>query len=155
MDMTIEKEKIHGKFESIMALTMKLEKTPKRYGTDQELSHSEIHLIEIIGDTPDQGVTDLSRLMGVTKGAISQALKRLEKKGLTAKSPDPANLSRTLVTLTAKGKIAYWTHKHWHEAMDGGFSRYLKTLGDAEIRIILDFLVRVEDFLARRIDSPE
>ena len=153
--MNDERHKIHGKFESIMGLTLKLEKTPKRYGTDHNLSHSEIHLIEIIGDSPAQGVTDLSRLIGVTKGAISQSLKRLEKKGLTDKTPDPENLSRSLVTLTAKGQVAYWAHKHWHETMDGGFSRYLETINERDITVILDFLTRVEDFLVRRIESPE
>ncbi len=138
-----------------MTLAQKLDKLPKKFGTDQNLSHSEIHLIEIIGESHDLSVTDIAALIGVTKGAISQNLKRLETKGLTTKQPDPGNLSRALVTLTPKGKMAYWAHKHWHETMDGGFSQYLKTLDRAETHVIVDFLTRVEDFLNRRIASPE
>jgi DNA-binding MarR family transcriptional regulator len=146
---------IHGKFQSLMALAQKLEKMPKTFGTGQKLSHSKIHLIEIIGDNPDLGVTDIAALIGVTKGAVSQSLKRLEKKGLSQKFQDPKNLSRAIVCLTAKGKAAYWAHKHWHETMDGGFARYLAALDETDMQVILDFLSRVEDFLIRRLDHPE
>ncbi len=150
-----EKLKIHGKFQSIMELALKLTKTPKRFGTDHDLSHSEIHLIEMIGDNEDLSVTDIAGLIGVTKGAVSQSLKRLERKGLTGKQPDPENRSRSLVFLTAKGNMAYWAHKHWHETMDGGFRQYLEELNIEDTRVIVEFLTRTEDFLARRIESDE
>ena len=146
---------IHGKFERLMDLALKLDKMPKSFGTGQNLSHSEIHLIEIIGDNPKLSVTDIAALIGVTKGAVSQNLKRLEKKGLSTKTQDPDNLSRALVSLTAKGKTAYWAHKDWHETMDGGFSRYLTRMDEKEMEIILDFLNRLENFLVRRLDRPE
>jgi DNA-binding MarR family transcriptional regulator len=130
-----------------------MEKTHKSFGTGEMISHSEIHLIEIIGDTQDLSVTDLSRHMGITKGAVSQSLKRLEKKGFTTKQTDPENLSRTIVMLTSKGQTAYWSHKHWHETMDGGFLKYLDELDDESFEIILDFLVKVESFYKLRLDS--
>jgi DNA-binding MarR family transcriptional regulator len=147
--------KIHGKFQSLMALAERLEKTPREFGTGQALSHSEIHMVEIIGDNENLSVTDIGKLIGITKGAVSQSLKRLEKKQLTAKKTDPENLSRSIVYLTAKGNMAYWAHKHWHETMDGGFSSYLEALDPDKAEIILDFLVRVEKFLVRRIESIE
>ncbi len=137
-----------------MALTAKLDKAPKEFGTGHALSHSEIHMIEIIGDNEDLSVTDIGKLIGITKGGVSQGLKRLEKKGLTTKNPDPENLSRSIVYLTAQGNMAYWAHKHWHETMDGGFSRYLKELDPDKTKVIIDFLTRVEDFLVRRLESP-
>ena len=59
----MKKEKfiMHGKFQSIMALTQKLEKVPKKFGTGQLLSHSEIHLIEIIGDNEELRSQTLER----------------------------------------------------------------------------------------------
>jgi len=153
--MNCQKLKIHGKFQTLMALARKLDKTPRKFGTGHALSHSEIHMIEMIGDNENISVTDIGKLIGVTKGAISQGLKRLEKKGLTTKTTDPENLSRSIVYLTAKGNMVYWAHKHWHETMDGGFSRYLKSLDPNSTDIIIDFLTRMEDFLARRIESSE
>lgn len=150
--MTDDIHKIHGKFQSLTELALKLDRTPKKFGTDINLSHSEIHLIEIIGENENFGVSDMARRMDVTKGAISQNLKRLEKKGLAVKFPDPGNLSRVVVKLTSKGQTAFWAHRHWHETMDGGFSEYLHGLDGKEIRVILEFLNRVEDFLERRTE---
>lgn len=146
---------IHGKFQSIMELSRRLDQSPKRFGTDELLTHSEIHLIEIIGDLGDQCVTDIAKRLGITKGAVSQNLKKLEKKGYSYKKQDPENLSRAIVQLTAKGLTAYWAHKHWHQTMDGGFSEYISGLEGRELEIIVEFLERVEAFLERRIESAE
>jgi len=151
--MNKEKLILHGKFQSIMDLTKQLEKTPKKFGTDELMSHSDIHLIEIIGDIEGLSVTDIGRHIGITKGAVSQNLKRLETKGFTTKKIDPDNLSRTIVMLTSKGQTAYWAHKHWHETMDGGFLTYLDELDQLKFDIIIDFLEKTEDFLKRRVQS--
>jgi len=153
MPMKKELLAIHGKFQSIMRLTRELEKAPRPSGTDEPLSHSEINLIEIIGDNRDLSVTDIGRHLGITKGAVSQNLKRLESKGLSGKETDPKNLSRTIVTLTSTGYTAYSAHKHWHETMDGGFAKYLDDMDEKEITVIVRFLEKVEGFLRRRISS--
>jgi DNA-binding MarR family transcriptional regulator len=146
---------MHGKFQSLIKLSQQLEKSPKKFGTDQFLSHSGIHLIEIIGDNDELSVTDISKVLDITKGAVSQSLKRLETKGLTTKEIDPENLSRSIVKLTSKGQTAYWAHKHWHETMDGGFSQYVNELDSKEYGIIVHFLGKLEDFLKRRLSSNE
>lgn len=138
-----------------MRLALELDKTPQKFGTDELLSHSEIHLIEIIGENDGLSVTDLGKLLGITKGAVSQGLKKLESRGYTVKETDPANLSRSMVQLTSKGQTAFWAHKHWHEKMDGGFSRYLADLNPKDLAVISQFLGRTEDFLKRRLESLE
>ena len=146
---------LHGKFRSLLKLAVELDQSPKKFGTDELLSHSEIHLIEIIGDHEGLSVTDIGNLLGITKGAVSQSLKKLEHKDYTVKNIDPENLSRSIVSLTAKGQTAYWAHKHWHETMDGGYGLYLKSLSEDELRVIMNFLTRTEDFLVRRLQSLE
>ena len=148
-----EKLIIHDKFQSILSLAKKMEKVQKSFGTGEMMSHSEIHLLEIVGDTKGLSVTDISRHLGITKGAVSQSLKRLDKKGFITKETDPENLSRSIVSLTSKGQTAYWSHKHWHETMDGGFLKYLDELDDESFEIIVDFLVRVESFFKLRLES--
>lgn len=127
-----------------MKLVNRLESEPKHYGTDSLLTGTEIHLIEIIGDNSDYSVSDTARAFGVTRGAVSQKLKILEKKGMTTKEPDPNDLKRSIVTLTSKGKGAYFVHKHWHEMMDGGFQDYYKNLDTEKSEVILEFLTMLE-----------
>lgn len=138
-----------------MHLALELDKMPKNFGTEDLLTHSEIHLIEIIGDNEGLSVTDLARHLRVTKGAVSQTLKRFDLKGYTEKRSDPDNLSRVIVSLTARGQTAFWAHKDWHEQMDGGFSKYLHELEETELGIISTFLEKTEVFLKRRVKSLE
>jgi DNA-binding MarR family transcriptional regulator len=145
---------IHKRFSSVMELAEKLEKAPRSYGTDELLTSSEIHMIEIIGQNDGQfSVTDIAKFLGITKGAVSQNLKKLENKGLTVKHKDPGNISRSIVKLTTKGKAAFYAHKHWHETMDGGFIHYFQNLEDDKIAFLLDFIKRLEDFLERAVAS--
>ena len=141
---------IFEKFVRLVQLYKELEKKPRSFGTDELLSSPEIHLIELIGDNSESlGVTDLARLVGVTKGAVSQRLKKLEKKGLTIKNEDPHNISRSIVNLSSKGKAAFFSHKHWHEEMDGGYIKYFMSLDQDKIQFLHEFMTRVEDFLTR------
>ena len=141
---------IHERFLTIVKLAARLEKTPRRFGTKEPLTSREIHIIEASGDNAETlSVTDLARLLGITKGAVSQNLKRMEKRGFTSKIDDPQNSSRSIVKLTSKGKTAYYAHKHWHETMDGGFKSYFMDLEEEKIDFLLDFIDKVEDFIKR------
>jgi DNA-binding MarR family transcriptional regulator len=143
---------LQQKFARIVGLYEKLERTPRAFGTGELLTSSEIHLIETIGDQNEQlSVTDLANFIGITKGAVSQMLKKLEYKLLTKKYEDSENLSRSIVKLTSKGKAAYFAHKHWHETMDGGYENYYRGLDEDKVLFLLDFLTKVEDFLQRAI----
>jgi DNA-binding MarR family transcriptional regulator len=93
--------------------------------------------------------------MGVTKGAVSQKLKKLENKILTEKKEDPKNSSRSIVELTSKGKAAYFAHKHWHETMDGGYGAYYKGLEEEKISFLIEFMTKVEDFLYRALATEK
>jgi DNA-binding MarR family transcriptional regulator len=139
---------ITEQFYRLVKLANKLEKTPRRFGTDDALTATEIHLVELIGDNHERlSVTDLSILLDITKGAVSQNLKRLEKKGVISKDEDPENLSRLIVKLTSKGKIAYFAHRHWHESMDGGFKDYFMALDQDRIDFLKEFMGKVELFI--------
>jgi DNA-binding MarR family transcriptional regulator len=142
---------IAEKFGQIVKLWQKLDKQPRKFGTEEELFSSEIHLIEVIGDNTDLSVSDIAGLLGVTKGAISQTLKKLENKGFVVKTIDPENNSRILTQLTSKGKTAYYAHRHWHETMDGGFREYFTSLPDEKIQFLYEVLSVVEDFLKKRM----
>ena len=141
---------ITEQFYRLVKLANQLEKSSRRFGTDELLNSREIHLVELIGDNDERlSVTDLSRLLGITKGAVSQNIKKLENKGLVYKEEDPENLSRMMVKLSSKGKIAYFAHKHWHETMDGGFKEYFMSLHQDKIDFLMEFMQKVGFFLER------
>lgn len=143
--------RFHGKVQSVLKLAGQLEKKPRKFGTDDLLSSSEIHLIEIVGSIEGLSVTDIGKKLGVTKGAISQLLKKLEVRGYSIKTVDPENQSRSIVHLTDKGRKAFLAHKKWHEEMDGGFEQYISELKDNELEVIINFMENVESFFEKRL----
>ena len=150
LDYAIEK-----KLFLVAKLAHRLEVMPQKYGTDELLTGADIHLIEIIGDNSDVSVTDIARLFNVTKGAVSQKLKRLELIGLVRKSESPENRSRYSVTLTPKGVNAYHMHKQWHKRFDGGFKEYNDGFPVEKKEIVFDYLEKLEDFFSRMLDQGE
>jgi DNA-binding MarR family transcriptional regulator len=139
-----------GKFMKAVKVWQDLEKQPRKFGIEQDLHSAEIHLIEAVGHHAGVSVTDLAELMGVTKGAVSQTLKKLEGKGLVSKIADPDNSSRLLVHLTSKGKVAFYAHEHWHETMDGGFKEYFFGMPEEQLVFLDEFLDRLIDFFGKR-----
>jgi DNA-binding MarR family transcriptional regulator len=139
-----------GKFSRVAKIWRQLEYKARQFGTGEDLSGPEIHLIEVVGQHEGLSVTNLAGLLGVTKGAVSHTLKKLESKGIVSKEPDPSNTSRATVSLTTKGRVAYYAHLHWHETMDGGFREYLFALSEEKIKFMDEFLSILEQFLRKK-----
>jgi DNA-binding MarR family transcriptional regulator len=67
-------------FTRILHLYSVIDKKPKDFGTGDLLYVSEIHAIHYISGNPEINMTQLAEISGVTKGAISQIVKRLVRK---------------------------------------------------------------------------
>ena len=79
----------------------------KDYGCGRKLFPAEIQGVEIIARWPGLSAKELSLKLGVTKGAVSQLLSRLEKKGLVTKERDLGGTRRFSLRLTALGQTAF------------------------------------------------
>lgn len=90
---------------------------PKDFGCGVMLFPSEIHTLCTVADNPECNTTELAVLLGVTKGAISQMVKKLEKKGLLTRKFAPGSEKQLMFTLTESGKIAEEGHKAFHDRM--------------------------------------
>jgi DNA-binding MarR family transcriptional regulator len=139
-----------GKFGRVARLWERLDKRPREFGIGEDLSGAEIHLIEVVGQDEGLSVTALAGRLGITKGAVSQTLKKLDRKEIIVKEIDPSNTSRVTVHLSTKGRVAFFAHLHWHETMDGGFREYFMNLPEERIRFLDEFLTILEQFLKKR-----
>ena len=81
-----------------------LEKIPMKHSAKHDLYHSERHMLDRIADNPHLNVSDLAKHAGVTKGAISQIVKKLEDKGIVARFKKGSSDKEVFVELTALGK---------------------------------------------------
>lgn len=129
---------------------MELDKKTRYYGTDVPIFHSEIHVIKAIYEHPSIHVGGLADVLGVTKGAVSEILRKLERKGLVKKEVDELNLSRYLLSLTEKGESAHKNHMHYHAILNSMVEQELQKATEAEMKFLSDFLLaltsRVQNF---------
>ena len=110
-----------------------------------KVMNNEMTMLKAIGDNPDMHVIGLARILGITKGAVSQTLSKLEKKGLIEKLPDPLNASRLIIKLTASGEEIYEKHERFHEELDALVESILNEASEENRRFLNDFLTRVND----------
>lgn len=137
-----------------MYLTEKLSQTKRKsynFGDGIDLYKSEIHTIDIIGHYHGIHVSEIARKFGVTKGAVSQILMKLEKKELIEKSPDKTNNTRVLINLTDKGRFVYNKHIEMHEIQDKKLFNYLSTLNEHDMQVIMSFLVEANEMCVNHI----
>ena len=125
------------------------QKKPRHFGIPEKLYPAEIHTVMTIGNHENVHASELARFMGITRGAVSQMIVKLENKGLIQKNVDPENATRILVTLTNKGKTVYYAHEQFHEEMDAPLFDYIDRLSDKEYDFARDFLQKLEDMVDR------
>jgi DNA-binding MarR family transcriptional regulator len=85
----------------------------------------------------------------VTKGAVSQLLFRLERKGLVEKRVDEANASRLMVRLTNEGQLVHQAHEQLHDMICQAFVEEVGDLDEPTLALIKEFLDRVDRLIER------
>ena len=101
---------------------------------------TEIHLMLFLHNEEDNNATRIAEKMGVTKGAVSQTLSRLEKKGILRKTKDRYNRNELSTEFTKLGKEVLTRHLSAVNELQRKYDDYLKTLPDSDRKAITDFL---------------
>jgi len=101
------------------------EKHPRKYGTDDLLSMIEAHTIEMIGKNEEITASVIAEKMYKTKGAVSQLIDKLVKKGLVEKKEHLNDSRKFILELTENGKIVFFHHEQKDKI---AFDRYLARL---------------------------
>ena len=104
------------------------------------LSESDIEALEVLIDTGSTTAGTLSDLMGLTTGAVTRVIDRLEQAGYVRRVPDPADRRRVIVEVVPD-KVAgvQATLGRVGEASTDEIGHY----SEAELAVINDFLTRM------------
>ena len=121
----------------------------RTFGTDTELYHSEIHMLQCIEENPGLHISGIARVLGVTRGAASQTAKRLARKQMVVKEASPDSNRKVVLRLTAKGETAFANHKSAHERYSIRLADLLADATDEQLRFLWDFLTHFEKMLRR------
>lgn len=123
---------------------IQFEKKPQKYCSDLVLTQPEIHTVAIIGDREGISVTELAKVRGITKGAASQMIYRLEEKGLVEKRTSPESDSKLNLYLTKKGGEARAEHRKMHENMGTKFAALMDGVPEDVQKYMIEFLREFE-----------
>ncbi|MFA6127917.1 MAG: helix-turn-helix domain-containing protein [Bacteroidales bacterium] len=86
-------------FQGILHVYTLFEKQPINYGTGSKIYITEVQTVSAIGENPHANMTQLAEIMGVTRGAISQTVRKLIAKKLvvrlTSRNQKEINLGLT------------------------------------------------------------
>ena len=101
----------------------------------------------IVSETPNCRVNDLAAALSITVGGVSQAVDRIEARGLLVRVPNPTNRRSSLLELTAAGRealdsanevfdnqLSIWFAEPLGTAASTRFAKELSTLRTAAAR---------------------
>ena len=91
-------------FLRILHMYSVINRKPKDFGTGDLLYLTELHTLTMIAKNREVNLTGLAEIMGVTRGAISQTMRKLVSKNLVIKK-NVTNRKEFNLSLSEKGKL--------------------------------------------------
>jgi DNA-binding MarR family transcriptional regulator len=122
----------------------RLERHPRTFGKAGSLTPSEIHTIEAIGFDGSVLMSELAARLGVTKGAVTQLIARLESKELVTRTSHPHDSRGIVISLTEKGKDAFTAHEEVHDRF---YNQLRAQLSEQEIEVFENCIEKLNEFL--------
>lgn len=85
----------------------------------RDLSISEMHLLEAVGEKKGEGIPlyELAQRMELSPPTVTVAVNKLVKKGFVAKTKSEKDRRSVIVELTRPGKKMNAAHRYFHEQM--------------------------------------
>ena len=140
---------ISFKIEQVINKYNQLAKQTREYGKGMILNQSEIHTLTLIGEDPGINVVTIAKQRGITRGAVSQMIHKLNEKGLICKQVSPETDNEVCLSLTPMGLEAYNAHTKYHEETDKLIQKQFENIPeDYEI-----FLIKILDQFEKTIDK--
>ncbi|MDR1510420.1 MAG: MarR family transcriptional regulator [Synergistaceae bacterium] len=135
-------------------------KTARDYGTGFKIYHAEVHLLETIFNHEGVNLGKLSKILGMTNGAVSQTAQKLLDKALAETYQIPNNKKEVHFRLTDLGLKALDGHREHHAKIDAAFSDFVENRATKkDIQSIMKFMDAIMDayepFVARKTEKRE
>ncbi len=140
-------ENIHDKLFRIVNKLLILEKRPMNGGSGEMLTMQEVHTLVAIGKEQGINVTSLAHRGGVTKGAVSQMIKKLSAKGYVRRMRPIGDDREICLFLTDNGNSAARRHDESHQELFDDLHKHLSDFGQAEFAIVERFFAALEAHL--------
>ncbi|MBR1472563.1 MAG: MarR family transcriptional regulator [Lachnospiraceae bacterium] len=109
----------------------------------RDISNNDMHIIEAIGVGDPQNMSAIAAKLYVTVGTLTVNMNSLEKKGYIERRRSTEDKRVVLVTLTEKGRKAFFHHRDFHKAM---IRAAVRNLEQDEMEALLNCLNKLNTF---------
>ncbi|NMB78970.1 MAG: MarR family transcriptional regulator [Methanomicrobiales archaeon] len=121
-----------------------IEREPVDTGDGILLYTSEVHLIDMAGRYPDENLSSIASRLGVTKGAVSQTVKKLEEKGYLERINPEGNNKTVFIRLTQAGLRAFEWHRAYHAVVNERITLEITSLGRTDCETMIAILGQIQ-----------
>lgn len=126
---------------------LKIEGKVLKDGEFNDLSVTEMHIIEAIGVERELTMSEVANELDITVGTLTTAINKLIKKEYVERRRIEEDRRVVLIKLTEKGIKAYHSHAAFHEDMIKGV---ILELDENEERILIESLKKLTNFFEEK-----
>ena len=112
----------------------------------KDISNNDMHIIDAIGIEEPRRMSVIAKKLTVTMGTLTTNMNNLEDKGYIMRERSKKDKRVVLVSLTDKGRRAFFHHRDFHKHM---IRAMLKDLNEDEIKILIMCLQNLDDFFCK------
>lgn len=109
----------------------------------KDISNNDMHIIEAVGIEEVRNMSDIAKRLAVTVGTLTTNMNGLEKKGYIVRERGTQDKRVVFVTLTERGKKAFFHHRDFHKKM---IKSVVVGLDDDEKRLLYKCLIKLDSF---------
>lgn len=109
----------------------------------KDITNNDMHIIDAIGIENPKSMSVIAKQLSVTVGTLTVNMNSLEKKGYIVRTRSTEDKRVVLVTLTEKGRKAFFHHRDFHMSM---IRSAVKGLEDDERRALISCLQKLNHF---------
>ena len=110
----------------------------------RDITHNDMHIIEAIGVEEPRNMSEIARRLSITVSTLTTNMNGLEKKGYIVRTRSVEDKRVVYVTLTEKGKKAFYHHRDFHRKM---IRALVKDLNEEDMEVLYRCLKNLNGFL--------
>ena len=111
------------------------------------LSITEIHVLEAIGMDEARNMSSVARDLDITIGTLTIAINNLVRKGYVHRVRSDEDRRIVLISLTEKGKKVYIHHEQFHDEM---INTTISRLSDEEMKVLISALSNINSYFREK-----
>lgn len=111
----------------------------------KDITNNDMHIIEAVGVEEKRKMSEVAGRLSVTQGTLTINVTALESKGYVVRERSESDKRVVYVTLTERGRKAFFHHRDFHKEM---IKAVVVGLDDEEKRLLYKCLVKLDAFFS-------